>query len=85
MWLQPMQYVIVNVDREKNLNKLDQTRPPMIHSFVMCALYSQNTNIFWGKYFYVDIDIGWRCCYGDLGLCNQSNQGLFNQIAVHPP
>ena len=33
-------------DRNKNMNKLDETNPPIIHSFVMCALYSQNTNIF---------------------------------------
>ena len=33
-------------DRNQNMNKLDETNPPIIHSFVVCALYSQNTNIF---------------------------------------
>ena len=30
----------------------------------------------------VDIEIGPRCYSGDLGICNQFNQGLSNQI-VH--
>ena len=30
----------------------------------------------------VDIEIRPRCSSGDLGICNQFNQGLFNQI-VH--